>query len=449
MSTSSPEPATKPSQKPLQIPFLPKVFYGWLILAAGTATSSLNGATNTYGLGLFFVPLIREFGWTRAQLAGALSLARLEGGAIGPLEGWLTDKLGPRLMWVGIPMVAMGFYLLSRLSDVMSLLSFIEPLFVFYAVYVLFVALGSSMTGQPASNALVHWWVRRRGMAMGVQSTGLAMGAGLYLPFLGYIIENSGWRQAALTASMIALAIGIPAALVMRRRPEDHGLLPDGDKPGDATEQSGPRRARGQASDHEFTLREAMHTSAFWVIAFSFSARIMCTTGITLHLSPLMIDRGFSLTEAAWVLSANALLSGVGRFSLGFIGDKVERRLLYMWSLVPMVIGIVILALSTEMWQVMLFLLLYSPCYGGSVTVISAMRADYFGVRSYSTIGGAMGPITTFGTVIGPLFAGFMFDTFHTYQTAFLIFAGCIVLNILFLQLLKRPVPQTEQATAA
>lgn len=425
-----------------RIPFLPNIFYGWWVLAAGLATTTINGATNTYGLGLFFVPLATEFGWSRASVAAALSLARLEGGMLGPLEGFLVDRLGPRkMMLVGIPLIGLGFFLLSHLSDLVTLSQW-DPLLLFYGVYVLGIALGASIgTGTTTSTAVANWFIRRRGMAMGILSSGVGFGAGIYTPILGHVIQNYGWRQAALIAAWLVLAVGIPAAFVIRHRPEQYGMLPDGDtapQPNQPAEAAAHQR-RPTYVEENFTLRQALKTSAFWVIGFSFAMRIMVTTAVTLHLAPLIQDRGFTTSEAAWVLSALATLSIFGRIGLGTIGDRFERRKVYMWSLVPMAIGVTILAFSSELWHIALFLLLYAPCYGGSVTVISAMRGDYFGRRAFATIGGAMGPITTSGTVVGPLFAGYMFDVTGTYRTAMLIFAGFIGLNIFFLQLLKRP----------
>ena len=425
------------------IPFLPDIFFGWWILIAGVAIMMLVGTINTYGLGLFSIPLMAQFGWSRAQLSGGLSLSRLEGGLVGPIEGILVDRFGPRvMMFIGVPLIALGFYMLSRLEDLISFTGW-DSLVLFYIIYVLFITLGGSLgTGTAANTAIANWFVRRRGMAIGIISSGIGWGAGLWVPVIGYVIEHYSWQQASYAATFAVLAIGLPAAAVMRHRPEKYGYLPDGDTPESlAAEAARPpeQRRYSAANEENFTLRQAIRTRAFWIMAFAFSIRVAITSAVTLHMVPLLQDLGYSLVVAAYVSSAQAILSNVGRIGIGSLGDGRNKKAIYIMCLCGLLVGVIAFAYATDIWQIALFLLLYGPAYGGMNTLAPSLRGEYFGRHHFGSIGGAMGPINTLGTVSGPLFAGFMWDRTGSYKTSMLIFAGLVVIDILLMSFLTHP----------
>ena len=440
-AASSEAPAAGPVRR--KIPFLPNIFYGWWILIAGTSIMTVVGTTNTYGLSLFFIPLITQFGWSRAALSGALSLARLESGLIGPLEGFLVDRFGPRkMMLLGVPLIAVGFYLLSRLEDITAFTGW-DALILFYTIYVLGITLGSSLgTSMAASTAVANWFIRRRGTALGILSAGVGIGAGLWVPVIGMVLARTSWEQASVFAAFLVLIVGIPAAFVMRHRPEDYGYLPDGETAPaeDATAANSERtQARPRVVEEEFTVRQALSTPAFWVLAFSFAMRVMVTSAVTLHLVPLLSDMGRSPLEAAFALSAQAILSIIGRIGLGYIGDRFDKKVVYTAALLVLLVGVLVLAFATEVWQVGIFLVLYAPAYGGAAALMSALRGDYFGRRAFATIAGAMTPINTLGTISGPLFAGLVYDNTGSYQIAMFTFAAIVAVNLVLLQMLRRP----------
>ena len=183
---------------------------------------AMTSGINFHGFGNFIIPLSKEFGWNRTVVSTIFSLARLEAGFIGPLEGWLVDRIGPRkLMLVGIPLMGLGFILLSRVNGLLT----------FMLVYVLGVTLGNSVgMHTPASAAVANWFTRKRGLAFGIMWSGVGLG-GLMVPVLGWAIEEFGWRQASVMVGIFVVVVGIPVASIMRHRPEQYGLLPDGDKP--------------------------------------------------------------------------------------------------------------------------------------------------------------------------------------------------------------------------
>jgi sugar phosphate permease len=197
----------------------PRIFYGWWIVVASTVAAGLSGGLYFFGFSTFFLPLIQDFSWSRAALSGAFSFSKLEGGIMGPVGGFLVDRLGPRtVMLAGVSLMGAGFILISR----------IDSLVTFYLVFIFFIAAGCTIGLQQAPMvAVANWFIQKRGLAMGIVTSGMGLG-GLAVPFLAWLIVSSGWRTAAVVSGLAVWVVGIPLALAMRHRPEDQGLLADG-----------------------------------------------------------------------------------------------------------------------------------------------------------------------------------------------------------------------------
>ena len=196
-----------------------RVFYGWWIVLAGFAIQAFNGCLLFHGFGAYVLPLQAEFSWSRAQISGVFSMLRAESGLLGPLQGWLIDRYGPRaLMRVGFVLFGAGFALFSRVDSLPS----------FYLSFAV-IALGSSLGGfMSLSTTIAHWFVRRRSTALGFMLAGMGTG-GLLVPAMVWSLSEYGWRSTALVSGLLVMLVGLPLSQLMRRRPEDYGLLPDGD----------------------------------------------------------------------------------------------------------------------------------------------------------------------------------------------------------------------------
>ena len=205
------------------------LFYGWRIVGAAFGTQILHSSVLFLSQGFYVVELEATFGWTRGAISWAFALIRLEAGLLGPLQGWMIDRFGPRpVMRIGTLVFGGGLILFAR----------IESLWQLFAVMAL-VAVGSSLAGFLTIHiAIAHWFVRKRGLAMGLTSTGFAAGA-LFVPLVGWSIMALGWRPTAVISGVLVLAVGLPAAQVFRRRPQDMGTVPDGEPP------PGPEADRG------------------------------------------------------------------------------------------------------------------------------------------------------------------------------------------------------------
>jgi len=395
---------------------LAQVWYGWWLVGITTTLIALQSAVYVFGFGVFFAPMVADFGWSRAAASGAISLARLEGALTGPLEGWLIDRHGPRrIMLIGVPLFVVGWIALSR----------VDSLLAYYLVYVVLLSLGSSLGFFNAcSTAVANWFVRRRSLALGIMSCGIGIGA-LFVPGVSALVESLGWRQAAVLVGAIVLCVAIPLVWLVRHRPERYGLAPDG-----------VVATAARPEEPTLTARQALRSAAFWILAVSFGIRIMATTAISLHFIPLMIDIGLGTATAAWATAVLGVVSIVGRLAMGALADRIGQRTVYAGGLVALAASFIVLAGADSLPLIAIFLALYGPAYGGLATLMLSIRADYFGRQSFATIGGLMTPVMTIGTLTGPIFAGWVFDTSGSYRGALHAFAGAMVLALVLLRFL-------------
>ena len=397
------------------------IFFGWWIVVGGVLAFALNSSLYFYGFSAFFLPLAQQFGVGRAALSGAFSLARLESGFFGPIEGYMVDRFGPRkLMLIGVAIFGFGFIVLSQ----------VETLWQFYVVFILLITLGTSIGfSSPILTTVANWFVQKRSLAMGIVSSGVGVG-GLIIPVLGWLIVNLGWRPTAVIVGLTIWAFGMPLALVMRHRPEQYGYLPDG-----------AVAASNEPVEEERSLtpKEALRSSAFWLLSFSFGLRVMVTGALAIHLIPFLVDRGIRPELAALALGSVATTSVLGRLGFGWLGDRWEKRYMIALLLVVMAISMLVIATTTRTWQIFLFVALYAPSYGGLAAMMHAIRGDYFGRRNFGTIMGMMSVVTTLGTIAGPLFAGYVFDVTGSYQQAFLVFAATTIIAVFLVLLARQP----------
>jgi MFS family permease len=421
------------------------IFYGWWIVGAACVMRSLTGGLFFYGFGTYFTPLIEEFQWPRAALAGVFSMARVEGSLLGPIEGFFVDRYGPRkIMVVGSLIMGTGYILLTRVSS----------LAMFSLVFVGLVALGHSLSSwMPVVVAIVNWFRRKRSLALGIAASGTGLG-GLMLPGLAWIITRYGWRDSMTIYGIAIIAIGMPVSLLMRHKPEQYGYLPDGDP--DAASgaprlvqgaRSSPRRpSKGpkepEAIEVDFTPRHALRTRGFWFLAVAFSLRQMVTNGIIIHQIPHLNNSGISLEWAATALGAVALVSITGRLGFGWLGDIFEKRHLMVLCFALVGTGALIFAYLKYWWQVILFVMIYAPGYGGANILQDALRAEYYGRKFIGTIRGLMSLAQLVGTAAGPIFAGWVYDVTGSYRFSFVVFASCSLAGILCLLAARRPRPR-------
>ena len=416
----------------------PRIFYGWWIVAAGNIMRTVFATFNYYGFSAFFNPLVEQFGWSRAALAGVLSLSRLQGGVLALPAGILFDRYGPRkMMFIGVILTGLGYMLLSRTTSLLY----------FYIVFILMIQAGASfgMGGVGVDVAIANWFRRKRGRALGFATMGLSFGGILVVP-LAWFITQYGWRSALLLAGVITIILGLPLASLVRHRPEPYGYLPDGDPPRRevTTPEAGGTETRKEAGDEEvnFSPRQVLRVRAFYAIAFTVAARQLVSGSVAVFLIPfLQDDRGLSLTQAASVLSIMALVGAPGRVIFGWLGDIFPKRYVMAGCFIFQAVGLILFTYVQGFLGIVFFLVLYAPTYAGVLPLIPAIQGEYFGRKWFGTIRGMMTPITLISGVVGPVFAGTVYDVTGSYRPAFSILAGSI-LSALVLVLTAKP-PKT------
>lgn len=385
-----------------------KFFYGWYIVIAGSLAMALSSGINYHGFGNLFLPLSKEFGWSRTRISTVFSLARLESGILGPIDGYLIDKFGPRIViLVGVPIMSVGYILLSKVDSFLS----------FSLVYILGVTVGSGTLHTPIQTAVANWFNKKRGLAFGVMWSGVGIG-GLLVPFYGWLIQAYGWRDTSIIIGFVILLVGVPCGILMRHNPYQYGDYPDGMKPSNDTEEDLIHH-----DDESYTVKEALSTSSFWLLTMATGLRILVTSGVSLHLVPFFVDLGISPVAAAGFAGSVGIMSIPGRFGLSTIGDYINKRYILVICMLCLSLGVFLLSIMDSLTGVILALILYSSSQGGSAVIPNALMADYFGIKHYGTIMGFRSILVTFGVIAGPIISGATFDNYGSYKFAFMFFA--------------------------
>ena len=305
------EPST--AVRKASLAFFPRqVYFGWWIVFSTFTLGAMGGGFYFYGFTAFFLPMAEEFNVSRGTLSLVFGLAGLEGALLGPFQGWMVDRYGPRrIMLLGITMMSAGFLLMSYAHSV--------PMLFVYVI--LFIAVGASMgLFSPAFACVANWFIKKRGTALGIGMSGLGLGAVLVV-LTNFLIEELDWRGAARVIAVIILVVGYPLASLMRHRPEQYGMLPDGVKEGQRpTDSSGPLQ-----EEIDFTGQQALRTRAFWLIHISFAMRVFVLAAIGVHFLPAMDGKGYSAATSAALLGFFGVLSVPGRLGFGILADYLGQ----------------------------------------------------------------------------------------------------------------------------
>ncbi|MBW2087242.1 MAG: MFS transporter, partial [Deltaproteobacteria bacterium] len=379
---------------------LGKVFYGWWIVLASSIICLLGYGLGLYSFGVFFKPMMNEFGWTRAMTSGAYSLRSIQGGIFSPVLGWATDKYGPRII------IFCGAFVLG-LSFIM--MYFIRSLLGFYLVYGILVSLGmSAMLYLPTMTAISNWFVRKPSRALSVLAIGAGVGGFVCAPAAALLIKYLGWRLSFVVAGIIIWTVCLPLSLVVRHRPQDMGLRSDGDPP--ETEPCSMKNISNESPGRDWTLKEALLSKSYWLLLTAFVLSGMGHSVITVHVVPALTDAGFSPEKAAFFLGFMVLISIAGRLAFGWLGDFFDKRYLFLVTYLLQAAGIFILIGARHMSLVYLFVVVFGVGFGGGSPLDPASRAEYFGRAALAKIGGFMAPMVMIAGVTGPLLAGYVFD---------------------------------------
>ena len=410
-------------------------FYGWRMIAVGSALRILGGGLYYYGFSIFFLPLSQDLGLSRAATSLVFSLARAQGAFEAPVAGYFMDRYGPRpLMILAIIMTSIGHMVLSGVH------SYVALLLVYMGVVSLSYHAGFMDAPMVVANT---WFVRKRTLAMSLISGSVGVGGFALTPFLSDAVNAYGWRNAAFGNGLIFLTIGLPLALLVRRSPESMGLRPDGDPPFVAREQVRHQSAPIAGEEVNFTLAAALRTAPFWLLTIATAIRVVILSAVTVHYVPLMVWKGLTAQRAAVFLAAQAFLSLPSSLLFGWIADRVNKpKLMAVCMLLATVSAIVLIYAESE-WGIVLFL----PLFGMveyTFPVNWSTVGEFFGRKNFAKIRGAMTFIHTWGSVIGPVIAGAIYDRTHSYTVLLWVSAGLLLLASALYVMVVKPTARAQ-----
>ncbi|MQF87705.1 MAG: MFS transporter [SAR202 cluster bacterium] len=389
-----------------------------------------------HAMSVWAVALERQFGWNRTQLGLALTFTRVEGGLMGPIEGYLTDKVGTRRMvFIGLTILGGGFIFFGQ----------VQNLWMFYLAYVL-MAVGQGLGSWiPLMTMLNRWFHRRRAMALGWSNMGSRAGALVLVPVIAWSInpdfDRIGWRMTATILGLFMVAAAFPISKLIRNYPEDYGLLPDNDKPDTVVETAAVATQAPPSTPQEvdFTTGEALRTPAFWLIAFGHGFTSMVILAIMAHLGLLMVDKGHELQDAAFVVSVYTAVAMGFQLVGGYVGGRIPIRIALAFFTTLQALGVVVLVLADSLTSFYAFAVLFGAGFGGRNPLTVAIRGDYFGSASFGKILGlSTVPMNVLLLIAAPL-VGWMRDVQGTYTDAFLVMVLTNMAGAACFILAKRP----------
>ncbi|HEY7650060.1 MAG TPA: MFS transporter [Methylomirabilota bacterium] len=402
-------------------------FYGWVVVAVAFVTMGIGVNART-AFSLLFPPILDEFGWERGITAGAFSFGFLVSAVLSPSLGRLMDRRGPQVvMELGAGLMAVGMMLATLVRQPWHL----------YATLGVLVGGGSVCLGYTGQALfLPNWFVRRRGLAISIAYSGVGVGSIILLPWVQSLIGQAGWRSACWAMAILILVVLVPLNLLLRRRPEDLGLEPDGDRVvRDA-------QASGQASNVvdpawaavDWTLGRAMGTARFWWIAIGYLCGLFAWYAVQVHQTKYLVEIGFSPTDAAWALGFVSLAGIPGQIALGHLSDRIGRE--WVWTVGNLGFALcylTLLLLGGHPTPALLYVMVAAQgMLGyGLTSVVGAIPAEIFQGRHYGTIFGSLMLASIVGGAIGPWLTGVLHDATGSYTLAFWIAIGCTVVSAL------------------
>lgn len=385
----------------------PHLFYGYVVAAAGFTTWFVGWGAYALCFGVFFKPLLAEFHWTRAEISMVYSISLFIQATLGITTGWLTDRLGPRIVvTVFGSFLGWSFLLTSQISN----------LWQFILSYAVVGGIGASILNIPIMATVTRWFVIRRGLMTGIVQAGAGIGGFFLAPFSGWLIINYGWRTAAIIMGCFTATLMVLAGLFLIRDPGDIGQSPDGFM----TDTSSQRPLRNNTAHFSSPpLRTYLRTAPFWMLTGIFASFGYIRSTLTAHTAAHVQDFGHSLADGANVLALISMASVIGRIGMGRLADIIGNRRTLIISYTVLTLVIVWLMTSANLWQFYAFGMIYGFGWGALAVLRFAVTAQVFGLASVGFIMGILGFSESVAATFSSYFGGLMFDLSGDYTTAF------------------------------
>ncbi len=393
------------------------IFYGWAVVTAAFISDFLSYGIGTIAFTVFFAPMSQSLGWSRTLLSSALIVNRFVEAAVTPIVGPMVDKRGPQgVLLIGAAALGLGT----------AMLGWLESPWQFYLTYGVVMAIGLTGLGSTVSHSIVSkWFVRYRGRALSAVTMGYSL-SGIVLPLPAtYLILTFGWRSGWVVLGIVTLLLGLVAANISRRQPQDFGLHPDGDAPTEPRAGSASMEAPTHPQPAiSFTAREASRTSAFWLLILGSNLGVMAVYGINIHLVPYLLDQGFTPAIAATIFTVLYSMQLLSKPLWGFLSERLHVRYCAAICYLGGGLGLAMVVVWPNFVGIGLFTVVYGLTRGAQSLVMSIAWAEYFGPGSLGAIRGLSAPFGMVAGAAGPVLAGWVFDLFGNYLPAFGIFVA-------------------------
>ena len=401
---------------------LKRLHYGWVIVVISIGVLA-GQALPFQSFGVFFKPIVMEFNWDRGTLSVAFSIMILVTGSLALVAGRLTDRYGPRpIVTIGGLSAGIAFLLMSQISSLWQV----------YLIWGILMGISFCFCLLPIMAIVPRWFIKRRGIAMGITMAGSGIG-GIISPLLAqWLISAYGWRNAFIIVGVITLVIIIPLAQFLKHSPQRAGLKPYGENEIIEDKQSQSSAMEG------LSFSQAIRTSRFWLFALILAGFFFCFSSMMVHIVPHATDIGIPEVIAASILSIIAGIGIFARLAIGFISDRLGGTLALSICVSLGTLTLIWLLFAEEIWMFYLFAVLHGFSFGSIATLVPIVPAELFGLKSLGVIMGGIILLATIGEAIGAPLTGSIFDITGSYRLAFLICTViCTATVILSLVLLR------------
>jgi len=395
-----------------------QIYYGWWIVLASFMVAFYVAGTIFYGFTAFIEPLANEFGWSYTQISLAASLRGLEMGLLAPFVGILVDRFGSRkLMLSGV--IVLGFGII--------LLGLTQSLLMFYGAFILIAFGAGGCTSVVTMTAVANWFDKNVGKAMGLTASGFGA-SGLIIPVIVWIISAFGWRTASIILGIGMWIIGVPAAFVMRNRPEDDDNAPNG-----AKSEKSMHLSQRQTHVKRFRYKEILKEKSFLYVNLAEMIRLVVLVAVVTHIMPYLSTLEISRMSSGLMAAGIPLLSITGRFGFGWLGDLFEKKYIMAISYSLMGLGMLALCHIKLTGMIYIFLFFFSNGFGGIAVLRGALLREYYGRYNFGKLLGIMMGFGACGGIIGPTIAGWVFDRMESYYFVWLAFSALIGLAVILI----------------
>lgn len=375
-----------------------RLYYGWYITFTLAITETISWGIIYYAFSVFITPMEADLGWSRGQLTGGFSLMLLITGVMAfPVGAWI-DKHGSRLLMtagsVGASVLVIAW---SQVTDLTA----------FYLIWAGLGVCAAAVLYEPAFAVIATWFVRRRSTALAIVTFAAGLASTIFIPLSDALLNAFGWRNAVLILGFgLALTTILPHALVLRRRPDDLGFLPDGAIRRQATEGSRPG----------LSLSDALHSRFFWMLTLAFSLAVLSAAAIRVHFIPLLIDNGIDASAAAVASGAIGIMQVIGRVFFAPLDARLSGRVMVVGIFAMQAAAMGLLLLGSSLIAVGLFIVIFGMSVGAKTLARPSILAELFGSTHFGRISSVMAIFLTAAATVAPVGAGLLYDRFGGYD---------------------------------